>query len=125
MTHSITLSVEQNLNELIGSTVNADKPANLYQRMARYVRASEPGPHIIMSADLYGVIATFWLVFFASIPAALPYLRIDDAWLALRISNGILICLLFMTSYRWARYTTLRPWRTGLALLFGGIAMGG
>jgi len=115
--------VEAELADLVGITVDAGERADLYRRMARYVRASEPRSNVVTRADLYGAIATFWLVFFASIPAALPFLFLDDAWIALRVSNGILICLLFVTGYRWARYTNLRPWRTGLTLMVGGIIM--
>jgi VIT1/CCC1 family predicted Fe2+/Mn2+ transporter len=62
-------------------------------------------------------------VFFASIPAAMPFLFIDDAWTALRVSNGVLILLLFVTGYRWAQYTALRPWLTGLTLMVVGVVL--
>ncbi len=115
--------VEQELDELVGVTVDEGNRADLYRHMARHVRASAPRPPRVVHADLYGAIAVFWRVFFSSIPAALPFLFIDNAWMALRVSNGILICLLFVAGYRWARYTALRPWRTGLTLLVGGVAM--
>ncbi|MGH8120360.1 MAG: VIT1/CCC1 transporter family protein [Gammaproteobacteria bacterium] len=115
--------VEEELDEMVGITVDADERADLYRRMARHVRTSEPRSSVVTRADLYGAIATFWLVFFASIPATLPFLFMDDAWIALRVSNGILIGLLFLTGYRWAGYTNLRPWHTGLALMAGGMIM--
>lgn len=115
--------VEQELDELIGVTVNESERADLYRRMARHVRASQPKPRGVVRADLYGALASFWLVFFGSIPAALPFLFIDDAWVALRVSNLILISLLFVTGYRWARYTTLHPWRTGLSFTVAGVGL--
>jgi hypothetical protein len=115
--------VEQELDELIGVTVNEGERADLYRRMARHVRASQPKPRGVVRADLYGALASFWLVFFGSIPAALPFLFIDDAWIALRVSNAILIALLFVVGYRWARYTTLRPWRTGLTFTVAGVGL--
>jgi VIT1/CCC1 family predicted Fe2+/Mn2+ transporter len=87
------------------------------------VRASEPKPVTVGRADLYGALASFWLVFCASIPAAVPFLFIDDARIALRTSNGILICLLFLAGYRWARYTELKPLRTGLTFMIVGAAL--
>lgn len=124
--------VEEEFDEMVGVTVAEDERSDLYRRMARHVRASKPKPRGVTRTDLYGAIASFWLVFFASIPAALPFLFIDYAWTALRVSNGILIGLLFVTGYRWARHTTLHPWRTGLtfmtvgvALVFMAIALGG
>jgi hypothetical protein len=115
--------VEEELDELIGVAVDPAERADLYRRMARHVRASEPKPPAIVRADLYGAIISFWLVFFGSIPAAAPFLLIDDAWIALRVSNAILITLLFVTGYRWARYTTLRPVVTGLTFVVAGVVL--
>jgi VIT1/CCC1 family predicted Fe2+/Mn2+ transporter len=72
---------------------------------------------------LLGAFASFWLVFLASLPAAIPFLLIDDAFKALRVSNLILLALLFVTGYRWARYTLGRPWLAGFCFLIGGVAM--
>jgi VIT1/CCC1 family predicted Fe2+/Mn2+ transporter len=91
--------------------------------MARHVRASQPQRYGVVGADLYGAFASFWLVFFGSIPAAAPFLFIDDAWLALRVSNLILILLLFTTGFRWARYTLLRPRLTGLVFMIAGVGL--
>jgi hypothetical protein len=73
--------------------------------------------------DWMGAIASFWLVFFASLPAAIPFLFIDDAFMALRISNAILLGLLFWAGYRFARYTMARPALTGLLFLLFGAAL--
>jgi VIT1/CCC1 family predicted Fe2+/Mn2+ transporter len=115
--------VEQELESLIGDTGDAADRADLHQRIARHVRGSRLRPSGVTRADLYGALASFWLVFFASIPAALPFLFIDEARTALRVSNGILIFLLFLAGYRWARYTTLRPWATGLTLAVAGVGL--
>ena len=37
--------------------------------------------------DLLGALVCFWLVFFASFPAAIPFFFFDDPWIALRVSN--------------------------------------
>ena len=58
-----------------------------------------------------------------SLPAAAPFLLIDDAWLALRVSNGLLLGLLFLTGYWWARHTLGKPWLVGTAFLTGGLVL--
>jgi hypothetical protein len=70
-----------------------------------------------------GALTSFWLVVVTSIPAAIPFLIFDDARFALRVSNGILLALLFITGYLWARYTLSRPWLVGFCFLIGGIAL--
>ena len=73
--------------------------------------------------DVMGAIASFWLVFFASLPAAIPFVFIDDAFVALRVSNAILLGLLFWAGYRFARYTMAPPALTGLLFLLFGAAL--
>jgi hypothetical protein len=117
--------VERELAEIIDLTVDAGERAELYRRMARQVRACAPRPRAVTLAlaDLKGALASFWLVFFGSIPAALPFLVIDDAWIALRVSNAILLGLLFLAGFLWARQTVLPPLRTGLLFLAAGLAL--
>ena len=117
--------VEQELGELIGHAGDAARRADLYRRVGSLVRDSEERSRGLTRDDLYGALASFWLVFGASIPAAVPFLFFDDAWVALRISNAVLILLLFLTGYRWARFTTLSPWLSGLALMVVGVALVG
>ena len=117
--------VADELDGILGLTVDEKERADLYRRMVRHVRASKPTPYGLILADLYGAIASFWLVFFASIPAALPFLIVDDAWIALRVSNAILVLLLFVIGYRWARFTALWPWLTGLTFMIGGVGLVG
>jgi VIT1/CCC1 family predicted Fe2+/Mn2+ transporter len=95
----------------------------LYSKIAGSVREKEHSATGLTREDVYGAIASFFLVLFSCIPAALPFLFIDDSWVALRFSNAILIGLLFVVGYRWARHTNLPPVRVGLALLVGGLAL--
>jgi hypothetical protein len=66
---------------------------------------------------------SFLLVVITSLPAAIPFMFMDDARLALRVSNAILLGLLFVTGYYWARYTLSKPWLVGFAFLAGGIVL--
>jgi VIT1/CCC1 family predicted Fe2+/Mn2+ transporter len=92
----------------------------LYREIVLRVQ-SEPLPRVQLGrADALAGIAIFWSVFLASIPAAIPFLLIEDAWTALRVSNLILIVLLFFVGFRWARYTNLNPWAFGLGLMLLG-----
>ncbi|HQY71868.1 MAG TPA: VIT1/CCC1 transporter family protein [Pseudomonadales bacterium] len=117
--------VERELAEIIELTVDAGERGELYRRMARQVRAatSRTRPVTLVPSDFKGALASFWLVFVGSIPAALPFLMIDDAWIALRVSNAILLGLLFFAGFRWARHTVLPPLRTGLLFLAAGVAL--
>ena len=113
--------VERELAEIIELTVDAGERGELYRRMARQVRAatSRARPVTLVPSDFKGALASFWLVFVGS----MPFLMIDDAWIALRVSNAILLGLLFFAGFRWARHTVLPPLRTGLLFLAAGVAL--
>src|SRR5262245_5990563 len=121
------------LDELLADITNEKERNVLYGRIADNVRArTKAVPNPVTRDDLLGGFWSFWLVVLASVPAALPFLVIDEARLALRISNGILLALLFITGFLWARYTTGKPWIVGFSMLIGGfilvaaaIALGG
>lgn len=73
--------------------------------------------------EVLGALTTAWLVFAASIPAVLPFLFMDDRFLALRTSNALLLCALFVVGYRWAQMTNSRPWVVGGSLMLTGLVM--
>jgi VIT1/CCC1 family predicted Fe2+/Mn2+ transporter len=120
------------LDDIIAKVMTTEERTTLYRRIVAQVRIGELRPNPITRDDVMGGIASFCLVFFASLPAAIPFLLIGDAHLALRVSNAILLGLLFWAGYSWARYTTARPALTGLVFLLCGaglvamaIALGG
>lgn len=75
--------------------------------------------------DFYGALACFLLVFFSCLPAALPFLILSDPGFALRISNFLLIGLLFFVGRKWARYIGLSPLWCGSIMVLVGLALVG
>lgn len=103
-----------------------------YRQIVANIRVNAPQRPGIRGEDWLAALVMFVMVFFASLPAALPFLVIDEPWLALRCSNAVLLVLLFVIGYHWAGYTTVNRWFAGFSmLLFGGllvavaIALGG
>ena len=105
------------LNETLVPITTTNQRDALYRDVVAQVRSSERRRPGLTRADLLSALAIFWYVFAASFPAALPFLLIDDPWLALRASNALLIGILFWVGYRWAGYTNLSPLGTGLVLV--------
>jgi hypothetical protein len=124
--------VARELDERIPAIVQPEIRAALDADVLEKVRAAPLVPTRVTREDLWAGLAVFWLVFLTTLPAVLPFLFLRDALIAMRVSNAILICLLFYTGWRWAAYTGARPWRTGLfmgtigvALVAVAIALGG
>jgi VIT1/CCC1 family predicted Fe2+/Mn2+ transporter len=95
----------------------------LYRSIQALIARSEPARTRLTRDDLIGAVAVFILVFATALPAAAPFLVIGDPWLALRLSNLILIALLFIAGYRWAGYTNANPWLAGLGVMILGVSM--
>lgn len=79
-------------------------------------------PRLILD-DVLGALACCWLVFLTALPASLPFFFIQDAILAMRVSNGITLTLLFLAGYRWGAVSNVRPWKAGLAMLALGVVL--
>jgi VIT1/CCC1 family predicted Fe2+/Mn2+ transporter len=110
------------LDELLAPVTAEPARQNLYAAMLEGVRERTLTPNRITAEDVRGGVAAGWLVFACSFPAVLPFLFLDDLYVALRISNAILIGLLFLAGYQQAqRHTLARPWIAGLLLMLVGV----
>jgi hypothetical protein len=116
--------VAEELDGLLEHVITGTERHDLYGRIVRNIRSAPVrASGGVTKADWLGALASFWLVFLASLPAAVPFMLMDDAMQALRMSNVVLLALLFFTGYRWAKYTLGHPWIVGFCFLVGGIAM--
>ncbi|MFI5316321.1 MAG: VIT family protein [Myxococcota bacterium] len=116
--------VASEFDELMLGVSTPEERERLYRAIAANVRARPArGGAGLGRADFWGALASFWLVVLSSIPAAIPFLLIADARRALRVSNALLLALLFLVGYRWARHTPANPWLVGTGLLVAGVAL--
>ena len=122
---SATKHVAGELDEILAPVTTDAERAALYGRIAENLRSNTVAVagKRLGKEEWMGAWASFWLVFLTSLPAAAPFLLIDDAQLALRVSNGVLLTLLFATGYWWSRFTLGRPWLVGLCFLAGGVGL--
>ena len=111
------------LDELLEGLTSVSERETLYRRIVENIRKKADRARPLTKDDWMGALTSFWLVVLTSAPAAIPFLLFDDARFALRVSNAILLAILFVTGYWWARYSHGKPWLVGLSLLTGGIAL--
>jgi VIT1/CCC1 family predicted Fe2+/Mn2+ transporter len=92
----------------------------LAEDVASAARQLPPGRARVEWEDVAGGIACFWLVFVTCLPAAIPFLLFSDPHVALRVSNALLIAMLFVGGQVWARYVGAPRFVAGaLAVGFG------
>lgn len=112
------------MDEMLEPVTTGEERQMLYARVVGHVRERTGQRHTgVTREDLLGALICFWLVFFASFPAAVPFFFIDDPWMALRVSNAVLLGLMFYAGYSWARHTMAKPWLTGACFLLGGLLL--
>jgi hypothetical protein len=73
--------------------------------------------------DLLAALGVCLLVFLSTFPVVIPFVFLDDARSALRISNAIAIAMLFLLGCAVARRSGTRPWRLGLAMVLLGVGL--
>ena len=116
-------AVAEEFDELMVPVTDGPTRERLYQSIVEHVRGTPAMPNRVRREDLLGGLAAGWLVFACSFPAVLPFLLIDDPRLALRVSNAILLGLLFFVGWRAARHTLAKPYIAGVVFVLVGILL--
>jgi hypothetical protein len=113
--------VAKELDDYLVPVTEPGEREGLYSSIVSRLKQSPPAPNKLQREDWLGGLGACWLVIACSIPAVIPFLLIDDLHRALRVSNGILLALLFLVGYRHAKHTTAQPLLTGLIFLLVGV----
>jgi VIT1/CCC1 family predicted Fe2+/Mn2+ transporter len=75
--------------------------------------------------DWMGAGAVFLAVFLSTFPVVIPFLFINNVRLALRLSNGVALLMLFLTGYAFGLYADHHPWKMGLGMaVLGSVLVG-
>ena len=83
---------------------------------------SEPSKgHLLTGTDFIAGLEIFLLVFLCTLPIALPFAFLNEASVAVRVSNGVAIFLLFVGGYVLAGYAGFR--RLTTAILYVAIGL--
>jgi hypothetical protein len=110
------------LDELLVPLTDAPQRDALYAAIVQRVKTGAIAtPQPVTRKDLLGGLESGLLVFACSFPAVLPFLLFDEPRFALRVSNMILLALLYYLGYRHALHTLARPWLAGLVFLIAGL----
>ena len=91
----------------------------------RLLKLPEPGRAQLTKRDALGALGICLLSFLSTFPIVIPFILIGDARLALRLSNVVVIGMLFVCGYAFGRYAGYRPWVTGLAMVAVGAVLVG
>ena len=71
--------------------------------------------------DWIGALRLCLLSFVSTFPVVIPFIFLNDAKLALRVSYAVALVMLFCCGYAFGYHSGLRPWAAGLSM----VAVGG
>lgn len=99
------------------------EPTELETIRQRLNLVPEPPPTArLAKKDWLGALGVFLLVFLATLPVAVPFMVVQNARLALRISNAVAVVMLFVTGFAYGRVVGRSPKMFGIAMVvLGGI----
>ena len=107
----------------IAAIAGADEIEGMRRRLAA---ASELPPSGLRGDDYLAALGVFLLVVAATFPVVLPFLLTQDAAVAMNVSRGVTLAMLFAAGWALGRYAVhARPLLIGIAmLLFGAVLIG-
>lgn len=97
--------------------------ARLHQSILALSLHATPRRVKLRRQDFVSALLVFALVSFTGLPGVIPFLLWDDFQLALRVSDAVLISLLFGIGFWWGHYTDFGPWIVGVTVMFLGLSM--
>lgn len=109
------------------------EPAELDKLHQRLRQLPEPPEKVHLDGkDWLAALGVMLLVFLSTFPVAIPFIFMDEAGPALRVSNAVAISLLFIAGQAYGRCIDRSPWMIGGAMVALGagltsiaIALGG
>lgn len=78
---------------------------------------------VLTAADLWAGLQIFLLVFLCTFPVALPFIFLKEIELAMRMSNGMALLMLFIGGYLLAGYAGFRRLLTGIVYALIGVLL--
>jgi VIT1/CCC1 family predicted Fe2+/Mn2+ transporter len=125
-TPDVAAAIEAIRREMEPGLESVTEPADrerLYRSVHALIASGTPAPARLRRDDWMGAWVVFLLVTATAAPAAAPFLVVPDPHLALRVSNWLLVTLLFIVGHRWARHTDAGPWTAGFAAMGLGVML--
>jgi len=92
-----------------------------FRRVAQAYTAKRPrfwSGHEVLAAGFITL-----LVFGSTFPLVIPFMVMDNAWLALRVSHAIAVVLLFFLGWRVGRWSGASPFASGAVFAFVGAVL--
>lgn len=120
-----TARVWNRLDSVLRPMLTEAQVAQVHQWVIEGAAGVTIEPVRLKREDVYTALACFVIVVGATLPIVAPFLLIRNDVVALRVSNGLALAMLFGVGWRWAGLVNSSRWKTGLGLLALGVVLVG
>ena len=111
------------LPSVVASVLQPAELETMHQRLKQLPES--PARAHLDKGDWLGAVGVFLLVFLSTFPVVIPFIFMHNAGLALRLSNGIAILMLFLAGYAYGKCVERQPWLIGICMVVLGGALVG
>jgi len=111
------------LPPLVASVLQDAELQTIRQRLSQLPEPQNAGR--LNGRDWIGALGVFLLVFFATLPVALPFVFIHNHAWAMRVSNAIAIVMLFIAGVAYGRCIGRSQWMVGGVMIALGVVLVG
>lgn len=120
---AVANAIDGYMDETFGKALTRPTREALNRDVMETIVRTEPAPVRLIRDDIFGAIASFILVVLTAAPAVVPFFFIDDRLTALRVSNFIMIALIYAIGYQWAASIDANRHRIGFSMALGGMVI--
>jgi VIT1/CCC1 family predicted Fe2+/Mn2+ transporter len=115
--------VREELEAGLSGLAARESREGFYATIAAGARDSADARVGLTAVDGRAALLVFVLVVLTAVPAAVPFMLLENSYIALRVSNGIMTALLFLVGYLWGKHVGARPVFSGLLVMSIGVAL--
>ena len=116
-THGLILTA---LPSPVSAVLTPPEVEKLRQRLRQW---SPPSSRPLNRRDFVGALGVFLLVFLSTLPIVLPFLVVQQANAAMRVSNAIAVVMLFGCGWTLGTHTGRSGWHSGLLMVGVGLVL--
>ena len=100
------------------------QPAELETIRQRLLQLPEPPAQARLNRqDWSGALGVFFWVFLSTFPVAVPFIVMQNAALAMRVSHGVAAVMLFITGFAYGRCAGRSRWGFGFGMMALGLVL--
>jgi len=111
-------TIEEEFEDIFEPITDADQRDLLYHAISKALKPTHDKKIGLKKEDVMAGLAHIFVALSAVIPSLIPFVLFNNnPILAIRVSNLVSFVMLFITGYRWGKYTQVNPLRTGLIIM--------